>query len=132
MLRLGNFKGEAVCGSAAYVWCGDRDREAGRRSSAVLSGVRVNEVVPELKTDMGSLLDVSNLGEKQTVGLLLDGETYEISMDCRGETKLLPVNVKVTETAKICFSNYELASILEEDGRTCRMALWNRQCSSYG
>ena len=87
------------------------------KSSAVLSGVRVNEVVPELKTDMGSLLDVSNLGEKQTVGLLLDGETYEISMDCR-ETKLLPVNVKVTETAKICFSNYELASILEEDGRT--------------
>ena len=49
---------------------------------------------------------------------MLDGETYEISMDCRGETKLLPVNVKGTETAKICFSNYELASILEEDGRT--------------
>ena len=48
---------------------------------------------------------------------MLDGETYGISMDCR-ETKLLPVNVTVTETAKICFSNYELASILEEDGRT--------------
>lgn len=48
----------------------------------MLSGVRVNEVVPELKTDLGSLLDVSNLGEKQKVGLLLDGETYEISRDC--------------------------------------------------
>lgn len=51
------------------------------------------------------------------MGLSLDGETYEISMEgC--ETKLLPVNEKITETTKIRFSNYELASILEEDGRT--------------
>ena len=87
------------------------------KSSAVISGVRVNEVVPELKTDRGSLLDVSNLGEKQTVGLLLGDETYEICMDCC-ETKLLPVNVEITESVKIRFSNYELASVLEEDGRT--------------
>ena len=92
------------------------------QSAAVISGECTNDVAVSLMTDIGTLLDVSNLAGKQTIRLTFEGQSCDVQMEAC-ETKLLPVNIKITGQIRLCFANYEIASILHEED-TCTVWLY--------
>lgn len=88
-----------------------------RKSAIKVSCSGASTVIPELVTDRGTFLALSNLSERQTASAVLQGRTYELELGpC--ETRLLPVDVCISDRVTLQFATYEIASVLQENGST--------------
>ena len=73
----------------------------------VISGGRVNTVIPRLVLKDGSFLEISNLDSARILCLQAGEWNFQIQMRAM-ETKLLPWRFKVTEDCEIVYCNYEI------------------------
>lgn len=85
------------------------------KSNVYAEGKCINTIIPELQTPMGSFVEISNLGNSRDEVVFHAGNK-DVPIELASlETRLLPIELNISENVKILFSTYEIASVLKEN-----------------